>query len=762
MARIEKLFSAMSVAVFCAAILARAAGVPSSATAPVTLTAKDAGRVIDGGGREISAGCEISGWVKDPGGIWSAPLPGGAKPSMFLVNGEVRPIAQYPKDGSRLKDRDLGYTYWLSSQYGGISRPPRPWEMVHMHVDPADIPATLDVANAFVNRYHVWDESTVKVSAYDSAVGLFTFASETEHPGGSAFPHDYVIRNTIEGMQPGRWMHDRRANRILYWPKEGEKEPFKAEIPLASSVFKLEKGADGITIRNFKFRLCNRPDGTPGLRGVNPPGIIDANGAKGLVVENCEFRDSAGQGVRLFRSPGYAVRNCKFENLGAGGVVAVESYEGTIEKCEFRKLGTSCASACAILAGGDTKLVHVQKGNPRETGSTRVACNLIEDVPYCGIVLGGKGHTVVSNRIERAMRVLRDGSAIYLSRAENCLVAHNFASDDKSGGKMRHGLYFDEFSRNSKMVFNKTSGFASAVHCHRVFGGGAFSNVLENAGGSLDFVFVVTKDFKLQGNEFVSAKGVSFRGIPEENVKDNVCKGSRSVVFGVDDTRGSNFVVDGDILAFRLYDTISEYSPKWKKITVSVDNPETGKALAEEIASLLPPSAKNVKVVAGTIEEHPDADCAVFAFVPKKEWIGKSPSFMRNGKLEEERDECRRVFVANLEKLQAETKAKGMCRVFVTPFPIDEYTPEKDGSQFGDYANSLMLSNIRRGYGNVAYKPVSTIADAHVILSRRLAAGEKGLVEPDRVTPSRRAIRLVARETVGVMFRDADALRTYR
>ncbi len=53
-------------------------------------------------------------------------------------------------------------------------------------------------------------------------------------------------------------------------------------------------------------------------------------------------------------------------------------------------------------------------------------------------------------------------------------------------------------------------------------------------------------------------------------------------------------------------------------------------------------------------------------------------------------------------------------------------------------------------------------ADAYMIISRRLAAGEPGLVLPDRITPTRLALRLAARETVGVMFRDADALRAYR
>ena len=230
-----------------------ASGVPAQT---IVLGPKDAGRVIDGGGREISGGCSIDGWTRGADGTWSAALPPGAMPAMLLVNGEPRPMAQYPKGGARLQDRDKGYLFWRSSQNGGMDRPPRKWELRHLQAEPSDIPEGLDVANAIINRYHTWDESTVKVLSYDPSIGLVTFASDAEHPGGSRFPHDYVIRNIREGMEPGRWMHDRRSGRVVYWPREGEERGFKAEVPVAESIFKLEKGADGITIRNFRFRLC--------------------------------------------------------------------------------------------------------------------------------------------------------------------------------------------------------------------------------------------------------------------------------------------------------------------------------------------------------------------------------------------------------------------------------------------------------------------------------------------------------------------------
>ena len=190
-----------------------------------------------------------------------------------------------------------------------------------------------------------------------------------------------------------------------------------------------------------------------------------------------------------------------------------------------------------------------------------------------------------------------------------------------------------------------------------------------------------------------------------------------------------------------------------------------GRTLAEEMKAVLPPSARGVAVAAGSLDEHPDADCAVFGFLPRREWLGKSPSFLRDKAREAERDAFCAGFVAKLEGLLDSASKKGMTCVVLTPFPIDEYTPGPDGAEYGDYGNSLWLGSARQAMeGLIGVFGTSRAAsvDVYMIISRRLAAGEQGLVLPDRVTPTSLALRLAALEAVGVMFRDADDLRFYR
>lgn len=737
----------------------------------ILLTAADAGRVIDGGGREISCGVQVSGWERGEDGIWSAPLPSGAPPpAMLLVDGAPRTLAEYPADGSRLADRDLSYAFWRSSQNGGINLPPRPWQLTHIQVDPADIPPGFDPANAFVNRRHIWDESTVKVSGYDPARGILSFSSETEHPAGAMadWPHSYSLRNIREGMAPGRWMHDRRAGRILYWPSPEEAEHgFTAEIPAAMTAFRLQKGVDGITLRNFRFRLGNNPDGTPGLRGINPPGLIDATDARGLTVEDCDFRGTAGQGVRLLRSPGYAIRHCTFEGIGAGGVLAIESCEGRIEDCVFRRVGTLCSSACAIHAGGDTKLVHVQKGNPGEVGTTVIEGNRIEDVPYCGIVCNGRGHRIERNTVVRPMRVLHDGAAIYLSRGERCVVAGNTVIDDDGAPDAEgrsHGLYIDEFSRDTVLEGNRCEGFTSGFCSHRTYGCRFVGNFFSNPRGGISFSRSLTENLEISGNTIACAGEVAFRRFAEDPSGGNRIEATGGVRVEPPDAiqRGCRFVAEPEILAFREQDALTDGAEKWRKIVVAIDDEAVAAAFVREMAAALPASARGVEIVAGTVAGHPDADCAVFGFVPEREWVGREDSFLRDAAWEAGRDAFCAGFLRRIEALAAEAARAGMTRVFVSQFPIDEYTPEADGTPCADLGNTLWIGAARKALDEFVWSVGAVLVDAHTIISRRLAAGESGLVATDRATPLPAAIRIAARETVGTLFRDADALRAYR
>ena len=56
---------------------------------------------------------------------------------------------------------------WLSSVAGGWSTQTNQEELTTMRYDPKDIPESLDIKNAEVRVYHMWDESLVGVARND-------------------------------------------------------------------------------------------------------------------------------------------------------------------------------------------------------------------------------------------------------------------------------------------------------------------------------------------------------------------------------------------------------------------------------------------------------------------------------------------------------------------------------------------------------------------------------------------------------------------
>ena len=70
----------------------------------------------------------------------------------------------------------------------------------------------LDLKNAEITVYHMWDESVVGVKSLDPATQVIRFANPAGHPPGAFGVHNYVVWNVREGMTaPGQWYLDRTA-----------------------------------------------------------------------------------------------------------------------------------------------------------------------------------------------------------------------------------------------------------------------------------------------------------------------------------------------------------------------------------------------------------------------------------------------------------------------------------------------------------------------------------------------------------------------
>ena len=455
-------------------------------TSPVVLDERDAGLEIVGeGDARLLGGCRLEGWTKE-GDLYSIPLPDGAKPRMLLIGNDFadsrpyRSLARFPEQGyfEHLTRFDVP---WLSSKDGGWARPPTQNELTEMVVNPRDLPIDFDAENADVNVFHVWDDSLASIASCDLTTGKIILTGELANPAGAHGRNKYVFLNTRQGLtRPGTWYHDRRRNRIVTRPFNIEAGGVFSQtwIPIIENAIRVCKGADGVKISNLGIFLVNAPVSNAGLRGQDLPGAIDATDVSGLVLQDLRFAACAGNAIRMRAVRDFKVSCCRMDRLGGCGVAAEGSMPGEVVGCELHDVGLLYPSSVGIMAGGRSQLVWILQGRPTEVGSVRIADNLIDGVPYCGIVCSGAGNTIEGNEVVRTMLELNDGAAIYCSRGEQCRIAGNFVADVRAG----NGLYLDEGCCRCDVGGNVVLRTKTPVCCHIAIDNCFHDNVMADDG----------------------------------------------------------------------------------------------------------------------------------------------------------------------------------------------------------------------------------------------------------------------------------------
>ena len=238
---------------------------------PLELGAGDSGLTIESApGADVClyGGKKVTGWKRDGEKYYAVALPGVKDRKWdfraLIVNGRFCRRARLPEKGffEHLSRFDVP---WMSTTGGGWKRKPTSEELTTLKYSPEDIGPWLDVNNAEVTVYHMWDESMVGLKAIDAEKQILRFSSPSGHPPGAFGVKKYVIWNVREGMtEPGRWYLDRTAGKLVYWPLPGE-DVTKAEVfaPTIDSIIRIrgtrENPASDITIRGLMLSVTNTP-----------------------------------------------------------------------------------------------------------------------------------------------------------------------------------------------------------------------------------------------------------------------------------------------------------------------------------------------------------------------------------------------------------------------------------------------------------------------------------------------------------------------
>jgi len=428
----------------------------------LVLTDKDAGLSIESApGAKVClyGGRKVVGWKKDGEKFYSAKLPGVKDKSWdfraLVINGRFCRRARLPEKGF-FKHLSSFNVPWMSSTGGGWKRKPTHEELTTLKYRPEDIGPWLDINNAEVTVYHMWDESLIGLAAMDTKSGTLTFASPSGHPPGAFGVKKYVVWNVREGMmRQGQWYLDRTAGKLVYWPLPGE-DMTKAVVfaPTIESIIQIQGTRDrpvsDITVRGLTLSVTTTPLEAGGFGAGKFEGAISITSAQNCRLFDLEIVNVGGQGIKASGS-GLRIERCNVHHTGACGIRCNGTSNVVIDN-HIHDVGLTYPSAIALQGGGrDCRISH----------------NEIHDTPYTAINCGGQNNRIEHNLIYHAMQELHDGAGIYCFAGKGLVLRGNFIRDIiDTGGYGASAYYLDERSEDCLVEGNLSVGVVRPSHNH--------------------------------------------------------------------------------------------------------------------------------------------------------------------------------------------------------------------------------------------------------------------------------------------------------
>ncbi len=495
---------------------------------PLVLTDKDSGLTIEAasGARVVLyGGRNVTGWEKDGEKFYSAALPdvkqGKWDFRALVVNGRFCQRARLPEKGFFTHESTFNVP-WMTSTGGGWKRKPTNEELTQLKYKPEDLNFRLDINNAEITVYHMWDESLVGISAMDTKSHTLTFSTPSGHPPGAFGVKKYLVWNVREGMtEPGRWYLDRTVGKVVYWPVPGE-DMSKAEVfaPTIESIIQIKgtknKPATNITIRGLVLSVTTTPLKAGGFGAGRFKGAASIVAGENCSLVDLEIVNVGGQGIKVSGN-NLRIENCHVHHTGACGI-KFSGANSEVTNNYIHDVGLTYPSAIGLQGGGkDNEISH----------------NEIHDTPYTAINWGGQKNRIENNLIYRAMLELHDGGGIYCFAGKGLILRGNFIRDiPDTGGYGSSAYYLDERSENCIVECNLSLNVARPTHNHMAKNNAIRNNVFicnEDA----RFTFPRSSDFVFERNTVYAKGKIVFDNIDAlTTFRDNILYSTEGQVQG--------------------------------------------------------------------------------------------------------------------------------------------------------------------------------------------------------------------------------------
>ncbi len=308
--------------------------------------------------------------------------------------------------------------------------------------------------------------------------------------------------------QPGEWFLDRASGVLTYLPLKGEEPGRSSAItPVLEQLIRIagekERPVRHLHFEGLRFEHTRFPLPAFGYSEIQAahygpdmkqpshvqPVAVECVYAESCRFEHCRFAHLGASGVGL--GPGCrsnVVTGCRLEDIGGNGLMIGWRGKGKLQAGSEGTLDADWDDPSDAPAGNDVNNCLAQQCGAESTGGvgvfvafsadTRVAHNLIRNLPYTGISIGYRWDTtptsqqrcvVEYNHIHDVMQKLADGGGIYtLGFQPGTVLRANHIHDVKRtafahGGAPNNGFFIDEGSKGFLFEANvvyRTSGGA--------------------------------------------------------------------------------------------------------------------------------------------------------------------------------------------------------------------------------------------------------------------------------------------------------------
>lgn len=466
-------------------------------TTPLQLTAAHSGITITAAAGEqpiLSGGRRVTQWRLVDQGLWVADMPrelaDAPRPSALYLDGRRVSPARFPNHGfmkvrqSANNGRVLAFNVELpvASEHAGEVVVLQQWSAVRVPL--SEIAADHATAATTISSPH---------------------QSNRVRSGSRAF-----VQFAHAALDAGyEWAANADARQILLrLPAEVDPNHHEIIAPVLPQLVAItgqpSQPVTDVTLRGVRLMYASWLPPEDGYRGRQAtyfntsepraifavPAAVWLSDATNCRLEGVSVQHVSGGGIALGRgTQRVVIDQCVIDDVGGNGVMVGWRTADGLKR--VGALDADWSDEADVPTGNTITGSLVQRCGEELPGAvgiwvafaaeTRIAGNLVRDLPYTGISLGFKwnsqrtsmrGSVVEANRITNVMRLLGDGGGIYtLGSQPDTIIRHNVIHGvhrhNDAEGSPNNGIFVDEGSQHLAIdgnVIYHTSGSAIRLH----------------------------------------------------------------------------------------------------------------------------------------------------------------------------------------------------------------------------------------------------------------------------------------------------------